>query len=238
MTSTTIGTSVAAIAPELSSDNGQITTTSIQVAQHFGKEHRSVLLAIRRLECSSEFTLHNFVQCSRPGSNNKPEPYVRMTRDGFTFLAMGFTGKEAAQWKEAYIKAFNAMEAQLTQQALRGENANGEPVFRVTALELDTLVEQRVQQHWLGPVALASLPRKRLQAERDAYNALLTDAGQLALAADMFMKASQNMAAHAVLAGEVLGGVRTLHARAHTERDRVDSDMNRLVVSTSLGMAA
>ncbi|MFU7547971.1 Rha family transcriptional regulator, partial [Pseudomonas paraeruginosa] len=58
----------------------------------------------------------NFAPCTRPGSNNKPEPYFRMTRDGFTFLCMGFTGKEAARWKEAYINAFNKMEQALIEQ--------------------------------------------------------------------------------------------------------------------------
>ncbi|MBL7583265.1 Rha family transcriptional regulator, partial [Pseudomonas aeruginosa] len=46
----------------------------------------------------------------------KPEPYFRMTRDGFTFLCMGFTGKEAARWKEAYINAFNKMEQAIIEQ--------------------------------------------------------------------------------------------------------------------------
>ncbi|MGP5351537.1 Rha family transcriptional regulator [Pseudomonas helleri] len=90
--------------------DGQPTTTSLDIAAHFGKRHDTVLRAIRKLECSAEFALRNFAECSRPGSNNKPEPFFRMTRDGFTFLCMGFTGKEAAKWKEAYINAFNQME--------------------------------------------------------------------------------------------------------------------------------
>lgn len=93
--------------------DGQPTTTSLDVAAHFGKRHDSVLRAIRQLDCSPDFALHNFAECSRPGANNKPEPFFRMTRDGFTFLCMGFTGKEAAKWKEAYISAFNKMETAL-----------------------------------------------------------------------------------------------------------------------------
>ena len=108
---------LSVFAPELTNTDGQITTTSIQVAQHFGKAHRSVLLAVRRLECSPEFRQHNFVLTSQdvPGPNGgaRKEPFYRLTRDGFVFLAMGFTGKEAAQWKEAYITAFNKMEADL-----------------------------------------------------------------------------------------------------------------------------
>ena len=106
--------SVPAINPsELSVIDGQVTTTSLHVAEHFGKPHRDVLARIRALDCSPAFTQRNFSQCTRKGANNKPEPYYRMTRDGFTFLCMGFTGKRAAAWKEAYINAFNQLEAQL-----------------------------------------------------------------------------------------------------------------------------
>ncbi|MFI8556376.1 Rha family transcriptional regulator [Pseudomonas putida] len=96
--------------------DGKPTTTSLDVATHFRKHHKDVLRSIANLDCSPEFTQRNFAPCTRPGSNNKPEPYYRMTRDGFTFLCMGFTGKEAAQWKEAYIGAFNKMEQMLIEQ--------------------------------------------------------------------------------------------------------------------------
>jgi hypothetical protein len=48
---------------------------------------------------------------------NKNQPMYKMTKDGFVFLAMGFTGKKAAQWKEKFILAFNDMEKRLIQQA-------------------------------------------------------------------------------------------------------------------------
>jgi Rha family phage regulatory protein len=98
---------------------GVAKTTSLIVAEKFGKQHRDVLRAIRNLECSPEFSLRNFAQCQRINelANGKPEPFFEMTRDGFTFLAMGFTGKEAAKWKEAYIDAFNQMEAELFNSA-------------------------------------------------------------------------------------------------------------------------
>lgn len=97
--------------------DGQPTTTSLDVAAHFGKRHDDVLKRLRNLDCSPEFTLRNFAERSRRGSNNKPEPYYRMTRDGFTFLCMGFTGKEAAKWKEAYINAFNQLEQATTEKS-------------------------------------------------------------------------------------------------------------------------
>ncbi|MDO4796247.1 MAG: Rha family transcriptional regulator [Brachymonas sp.] len=109
---------IQAIVGELVSEDGRIYTTSMQVAEHFGKAHRSVLLAIRRMECSDSFRLHNFVQTvvtreNPSGGAPIQSPAYRITRDGFVFLAMGFTGKEAAAWKEAYITAFNQMEAEL-----------------------------------------------------------------------------------------------------------------------------
>lgn len=96
---------------------GQPTTTSLDVASHFGKRHDTVLRAVRQLECSPEFRLHNFAEASQevaqPNGGVAKYPVVRMTRDGFTFLCMGFTGKEAGKWKEAYISAFNQMEVVL-----------------------------------------------------------------------------------------------------------------------------
>ena len=83
---------------------------SLQVAEMFCKQHKSVLRAIQNLDCSDEFRRLNFAPSSYINEQNKKQPCVCMTRDGFTFLAMGFTGKKAAQFKEAYIKRFNDME--------------------------------------------------------------------------------------------------------------------------------
>lgn len=99
--------------PQLAVINGHATTTSNQIAEHFGKRHDTVLRAIQNLDCSPEFTARNFAVSEYTDSTNRTLPAYTITRDGFVFLAMGFTGKEAAQWKEAYIEAFNAMEAAL-----------------------------------------------------------------------------------------------------------------------------
>lgn len=97
--------------------NGQAVTSSLVVADYFRKAHKDVLKAIRGLECSVNFTERNFAPClyiNELCNNVKKElPMYYMTRDGFTFLAMGFTGKVAAQFKEAYINAFNEMEEKL-----------------------------------------------------------------------------------------------------------------------------
>ena len=49
----------------------------------------------------------------QPNGGTRKLPCYQITRDGFAFLAMGFTGKRAAQFKEAYINAFNQMEQAL-----------------------------------------------------------------------------------------------------------------------------
>lgn len=113
MADTTIGTSVAIATPDLEIIEGQITTTSQQVAAHFGKQHKTVLRAIANLDCSPEFNERNFAPVEYTDAKGEKRPAYRLTRDGFVFLAMGFTGKDAAQWKEAYITAFNKMEQEL-----------------------------------------------------------------------------------------------------------------------------
>lgn len=92
--------------------DGVAMADSLGVAERFEKQHKHVLDAIRDLDCSEEFSRRNF----RPRkymNRGREYPMFEMTRDGFSFLVMGFTGKKAAQWKELYIDAFNAMEAEL-----------------------------------------------------------------------------------------------------------------------------
>lgn len=90
--------------------------TSLDVAETFGKEHRHVLRDVRELGCSEEFRQSNFGQSSYLNAQNREQPMIYMTRDGFTLLVMGYTGELAMRFKEAYIKQFNAME-----KALRGK---------------------------------------------------------------------------------------------------------------------
>lgn len=106
-------------------ENGTPMTTSLLVAEAFGKKHCHVLRDIENLDCSDEFTESNFGCCmkTRELANGvkKQDRYYNITRDGFTFLAMGYTGKKAAEFKEKYIAAFNAMEQKLNQGTLINE---------------------------------------------------------------------------------------------------------------------
>jgi Rha family phage regulatory protein len=101
--------------PDVAEINGVIKTTSLKVAEFFGKRHTHVLRAIQNLECSAEFHALNFGLVEYSDAKGEKRPSYEMTKNGFIFLAMGFTGKEAAKWKESYINAFDQLEAQLQQ---------------------------------------------------------------------------------------------------------------------------
>lgn len=95
---------------------GQAITTSRNIAEVFSKEHKHVMEAIRNCEASEEFSQSNFRQSNYTDSRGKIQPEYLITKDGFSMLAFGFTGKEAARFKEAYIKKFNYMESILREK--------------------------------------------------------------------------------------------------------------------------
>ncbi len=124
------------------------------VAEVFNKNHQHVMEAIRKLISeesgySSEFRQSNFRQSSYVNEQNKKQPCYAMTRDGFTALVMGFTGRKANQFKEAYIRRFNEMEDQIRYlQSLREQHPqltaaiksmHDEPKFYHYSNEMDML---------------------------------------------------------------------------------------------------
>ncbi|EFH2124172.1 peptidase [Escherichia coli] len=100
--------------PEIAIVDGQAVTSSLAVANFFSKRHDDVLKKIRTLECSASLTARNFSVSDYTDCTGRKLPCYQITRDGFAFLAMGFTGKRAARFKEAYINAFNLMEKSLS----------------------------------------------------------------------------------------------------------------------------
>jgi Rha family phage regulatory protein len=89
--------------------DGKPMTTSRDVAEEFEKNHFDVLDKIEKLECSQEFRDSNFTVSSYQSSQNRTMPMYELTRDGFMFLVMGFTGSKAAKSKEGFINAFNRL---------------------------------------------------------------------------------------------------------------------------------
>ena len=100
--------------PTLTVIDGIPTTTSVDIAKHFGKRHVHVIESIRDLlAVLPESAQPNFRFSEYTDTTGRTLPAYRLTRDGFTLLAMGFTGQRALSFKLAYIDAFNRMEAQL-----------------------------------------------------------------------------------------------------------------------------
>ncbi|MGL5370816.1 MAG: Rha family transcriptional regulator [Plesiomonas shigelloides] len=125
-----MATTPAIPTPEIRIINGDAVTTSLAIADYFTKRHDDVLKKIRAMECSPEFCARNFAETSltisQPNGGTRNIPCYQITRDGFAFLAMGFTGKRAAQFKEAYITAFNRMESHQTAYRIKHEQSNAE----------------------------------------------------------------------------------------------------------------
>ena len=136
-------------------DTGEAMADSRDVAAYFGKNHRDVLRVIRELQCSQDFRQRNFTPFKINDLTGESTSHVNMTKDGFTFLAMGFTGGRAAVFKERYIAAFNIMEAELRKRAPAGPTfvipqTLGE-ALRLAADLADTVAQQKLEIATLAP---------------------------------------------------------------------------------------
>ena len=123
------------------------------VAEIFDRKHQHVMESIHKLlgksGYSEDFRRSNFRQSSYMNEQGKKQPCYIMTRDGFSALVMGFNGERADQFKEAYIKRFNEMEAQINYlQCLREQHpqltaaiksVHEEPKFYHYSNEMDML---------------------------------------------------------------------------------------------------
>lgn len=122
-----MNTCISHESPAVFFKDGRLVTTSHAVADYFDKQHKDVLRKIDNLDCSPEFTSAHFcahVENQIVGVAEREIRYFEVTKDGFMFLVMGFTGKKAARLKEAYISKFNAMEAELHSSPTSGRRGS------------------------------------------------------------------------------------------------------------------
>lgn len=136
--------------------NDQALTNSLLVAKEFGKVHAKVMRDIENLNCSEEFRLANFGNSSFKNEQGKEFPMFTITKDGFSFLVMGYTGKKAAMFKEAYIKAFNAMEEEIR------SSTKPKSQLEILQISINQLVEQ---EHRLASVEhrLGDMEKERIE---------------------------------------------------------------------------
>lgn len=124
--------------------DGKAFTTTHQVATAFGKLHNHVLAKVRVMDCSDQFLTDNFSSVRFEHRGNTYEAF-EMTKDGFMFLVMGFTGSKAAAIKEGYITAFNWMAEQLNLSSKTLVSATVEQVLGVEgARKLSNVMRCRV----------------------------------------------------------------------------------------------
>lgn len=93
----------------ISIKDNQLYTPSTRIAEVFSRQHKDILRAIRNLDSSEYFNARNFALVDYNDAKGEKRQMYNVTKDGFMFLVMGFTGKQAAAIKEAYINAFNQM---------------------------------------------------------------------------------------------------------------------------------
>ena len=135
----------APIGPVLKLVDGRPMASSLTMAEHFKKRHCDVLRSITQVRHNlpEEFNARNFASVEYTDPKGEKRPVCLMTRDGFTFIVMGFTGKEAVTWKIAYIEAFNAMEAELSRRHAKPDAALAEPSLTPEEASRKTTVEDR-----------------------------------------------------------------------------------------------
>lgn len=104
--------------PRLLMIDGEPMTTSLAVAEHFGKLHKNLLRDIEAIlpNLPEHYRRLNFEPSSYVNGQNKNQPMYRLTRTGFTLIAFGFTGQQAFEWKIRYIEAFDSMERELARR--------------------------------------------------------------------------------------------------------------------------
>lgn len=167
----------------LSTQNGEPVASSRQIAESFGKEHKDVLRAIENIKAQNCALTSMFFETTYTAGTGKAYPMYLMNRDGFTLLAMGFTGKAALEWKLKYIQAFNAMEKKLSTPQMPKLSKEMQALFllddrtqrqeqRLTALENTMTVDynqQRVLRKSISRSVICALGDEKAPAYIDNH---------------------------------------------------------------------
>lgn len=121
--------------------DGVLLVSSREVAERFEKEHKHVLETIRSLVAEKSATKNMFIESSYI-NRGKSYPEYLLTRDGFSLLAMGFTGAKALEWKLKYLEAFNKMEEVIK----TGSIPHGKELIALAVIEAQKVIEDQGRQ--------------------------------------------------------------------------------------------
>lgn len=149
--------------------SGKAVVSSKEVALRFQKKHNDVLRDINRIRSMvpKSFTERNFAPSEYTDSTGRTLPAFNLTRDAFSLLAMGFTGKVAVMWKLKYLEAFNALEAAAIEQ------------IRLEALQQARALPAVQAEHQAGYLR-GMVEGKKIAERRDGLRLLLRAEGYLA----------------------------------------------------------
>jgi len=129
---------ISIIKQQLFVKNGEPVVSSLTIAEAFGKQHKHVLRDIEALDCSQEFNRSNFGPIFYTDSYGREQRAYEMTKNGFMFLVMGYSGEKAGAIKEGYIYAFDL---------LLEECASGMAITRDEAIAAFLLLQKSAAQH-------------------------------------------------------------------------------------------
>lgn len=137
--------------PVLSVIDGRPMADSRDVAHTFDRQHKDVLRAYRDLHCSTDFRQRNFAPFKIKDLTGESLSHVLMTKNGFAFLVLGFTGAAAGVFKEAYVERFDAMEAELRTPTAPMVPQTLPEALRLAADLAEQVETQRAEIAVLGP---------------------------------------------------------------------------------------
>lgn len=159
------------LCPIVRERDGKLWVDSRDVAAAFGKQHKDVLRDIRNLHCTEDFRGRNFAPFKIKDLTGETTSHVEMTKDGFTFLAMGFTGAKAAAFKEAYIGEFNRME----------ETLRSRPAADPVAMLNDPAALRGILGHYVDRVIALQGMVSELEPKAAVVDRIASTAGSLSM---------------------------------------------------------
>lgn len=172
----------------INNQDGNLTTTSLIIAEAFDKRHNDVIRAIENLSYSEEFSQRNFASSDYTNERGKKYHFYTLTEKGFLILALGFTGEKANAWQEAFINAFEQMRDQLKQPvpienlsrleilqlAMKSEQENQHLAEQNQAMSADVQALERIAKAD-GSMCITNTAKDLQMRPKDLFNWLSTN---------------------------------------------------------------
>lgn len=142
--------------------DGKPAILSTSIANRFNKNHKDLLRAIDSLRSilPESFNRRNFAPVGYHDAKGERRRAYLLTRDAFSLLAMGLTGKAAIIWKLRYIEAFNALERLALDRTQELAYEAGYKIGKDETLALPVMEAERKKGYLAGFAEGKKLARK------------------------------------------------------------------------------